>query len=84
MTDLEPTPERIAAALAACGRDWTMGTEGTIEVTTNPVLGEMVTAGLIAPHFVTPFAQVNGQDDYYRLTYEGHEWLTRHDVGNQQ
>ena len=74
---LEPTPERIAAARRASGRDWTFGPEGTVEIDHNGVLRVMAGAGLITPHFVTPTAQINGQDDYYRLTEAGREWLSR-------
>jgi hypothetical protein len=74
---LEPTPERVAAAKRASGRDWTFGAEGAVEVDHNGVLRVMVAAGLIVPHFVTPTAQINGQDDYYRLTEAGIDWLAR-------
>lgn len=72
---LEPTPERIAAAKRASGRDWTFGPEGTVAIITNPVLADMVDAGLIQPRFVSPQAQIGGQDDYYRLTEAGRAWL---------
>ena len=73
--NLEATPERIAAARRARGRDWTFGPEGTVLVTSDPVLGEMVAAGLIKPYFVSPEQQIGGQDDYYRLTDAGEQWL---------
>jgi hypothetical protein len=78
MTDIVPTPERIEAAQRASGRNWTFGPEGAVLVATNPVLGEMVVAGLIRPHYVTPQKQINGQDDYYRLTEAGKRWLAQH------
>jgi DNA-binding PadR family transcriptional regulator len=78
---LEATSERIAAAQRARGRDWTFGPEGTVAIATDPVLGEMVGAGLIAPHFVSPDQQINGQDDYYRLTEGGEKWLAENGGG---
>ena len=72
---LDHTPERLAAARRASGRDWTFGPEGAVAITTDPVLAEMVTAGLIKPHFVGPQQQIAGQDDYYRLTDAGQAWL---------
>lgn len=77
MTVLEPTPERVAAARKANGRGWTFGPEGAVLVSLDPVLGEMVAAGLIGLKFVTPQAQLDGQDDHYRLTASGEEWLAR-------
>ena len=74
---LEPTPERIAAARRASGRDWTFGPEGTVLVAADPVLGEMVAVGLIAPQFVSPQQQLAGRSDYYRLTEAGEQWLAR-------
>lgn len=79
MTNLEPTPDRIAVAQRASGRDWTFGPEGTVEIHRNPVLDDMVMAGLIAPVFVSPTAQLNGADDHYRLTTAGEQWLNRHE-----
>lgn len=79
MSNPEPTPERIAAAKRAAGRDWTFGPEGTVEIDHNGVLRVMVAAGLITPHFVTPSAQIRGQDDYYRLTEAGQQWLASAD-----
>ncbi len=74
---LEPTPERVAAAKRCLDRGWTFGPEGTALVATDPVLGEMVGAGLIRPRFVGANQQINGQDDYYRLTEAGEQWLAR-------
>jgi hypothetical protein len=71
----ETTTEHIAAARRAAGREWTFGPEGAVEIERNPILGEMVGAGLIKPHYVSPHRQLAGQDDYYRLTEAGEEWL---------
>ena len=76
---LDPTPRRVAAARRASGRDWTFGPEGTIEVSTHPILEEMVGAGLIKPHYVTPEQQIAGQDDCYRLTEAGERWLAENE-----
>lgn len=84
MTALEPTPERIAAAKAASGRDWTFGPEGTAEIDRNPILAEMVAAGLISPRFVSPTAQISGADDHYRLTPAGEAWLAQHAQENDR
>lgn len=75
VNELEPTTDRITAAKRASGREWTFGPEGAVEVDTDPALADMVTSGLITPHFVSPQAQIGGQDDYYRLTEVGREWL---------
>lgn len=81
MTALEATPERIATAKRARGRDWTFGPEGAVLVTDDPILGEMVSAVLIAARFVSPEQQINGQDDYYRLTEAGEKWLAENGGG---
>lgn len=81
MADLQPTPERIAAARRAAGREWTFGPEGTVELTTNPVLASLHLSGLIAPQFVSSLAQLNGGSDYYRLTDAGRKWLAENMEG---
>jgi hypothetical protein len=81
MNILGYTDARIAVARRAIGRDWTFGPEGTELITADPILGEMVGAGLIAPQFVSPTQQINGQDDYYRLTDAGREWLAAAENG---
>lgn len=68
----------LAAARRAAGREWTFGPEGPLELGTHPFLGDMVMAGLIKPHYVTPEQQIAGQDDYYRLTEAGEWWLAEH------
>lgn len=72
---LEATSERIAVARRATGRGWTFGPEGAGEIMRDEALGDMVVAGLIAPYFVTATQQINGQDDHYRLTTRGEQWL---------
>lgn len=72
---LEVTPERLDAARRAAGRGWTFGPEGAVAIITDPALTEMVSAGLIKPHFVSAAAQVRGVDDHYRLTVGGERWL---------
>lgn len=79
MTVLNPTPELIAAARKADGRDWTFDHNGPIELETNHILAVLVHVGYIRPHFVTPDAQIAGQDDYWALTDTGRAWLAEHD-----
>ncbi|GAA0494003.1 hypothetical protein Ade02nite_20830 [Paractinoplanes deccanensis] len=81
---LEATPERVAYARRAQDRQWTFGPENAGEIMTDDVLGEMVVEGLIAPHFVTPTQQINGQDDYYRLTEAGERWLAAADAAYRE
>lgn len=79
MTALEPTPERIAVARRAQGRDWTFGPEGAGEIMRDEALGDMVVAGLVSPHFITATQQINGGSDHYRLTDRGEQWLAEHE-----
>lgn len=81
---LEPTPERIAAGKRAQSREWTFGPEGAGEILRNPVLGDMVTAGLIEPRFITPTQQLAGRSDYLGLTVRGEEWLARAEQESQR
>jgi len=73
---LEPTPERIAAARRAQSKQWSFGPKAAGEILRDPVLGEMVAHGLIAPRFVTPAQQVAGRCDFLGLTLRGEQWLT--------
>lgn len=75
MPDLEATPERIAVAKRAQTREWAFGPEGAGEIMRDAALGDMVAAGLIAPHFVSATQQINGRSDHYRLTEAGEQWL---------
>lgn len=77
MNELQPTPERIAAAKRAQSREWTIGPEGAGEIMRDDVVGHMVVAGLIEPRFVTPTQQIAGRSDYLVLTVRGEEWLAR-------
>jgi hypothetical protein len=79
MTDVCPTPERLDAARRASGRSWTFGPEGAVAILSSPVLADMVGAGLIGPHYVSPQRQIAGQDDYYRLTEAGEKWLAENE-----
>lgn len=74
---LEPTPDRIAAAKQAQSKEWAFGPEGAGEIMTNETLGEMVVAGLIEPRFVTAEQQMAGRSDYLWLTPNGEAWLAR-------
>ncbi len=46
-----------------------------MDLRTDPVLAEMALFGLIHPHYISPEQQIDGRDDYYRLTDAGREWL---------
>jgi hypothetical protein len=71
---LEPTEARVQVALRAESRMWAFGPEGPIEIETDPVLAEMVGAGLITPHYVAASRHVD-RDDYFTLTEAGRAWL---------
>jgi hypothetical protein len=72
---LEPTEARVQVALRAESRMWTFGPKGPVEIETDPVLAEMVGAGLITPHYVSSRQQAEGRDDLYVLTEAGRLWL---------
>lgn len=82
---LEPTAGRIEIAQRAATREWTVGPEGAIEMTTNPVLSDMVVAGLVARFYMVAYRLVRRtrvlglwlEDDYWTLTDAGREWLAR-------
>lgn len=76
MKDLTPTPELLATARRAAGRDWTVGPEGAAAMTTDPHLSQLVTAGLAVLHY-TPAHQM--RDDYWTLTDADQAWLADHD-----
>ena len=76
---LDATPERVACARRAETGAWTFGPEGAVEITTNSVLADMVTNGLVEPRFVSAHQQVAGREDYYRLTEAGEKWLAEHE-----
>jgi hypothetical protein len=73
---LTPTPELVATARRAAGRDWTVGPEGAAAMSTDPHLAQLVTAGLVRMVF-TPAHRL--ADDYWTLTDAGRTWLADHD-----
>lgn len=77
--DLRPTPDLIATARRAAGRDWTVDHRGPIELQTNPHLAQLVAARYVELRYVDPDAQLRGQDDYWHLTDTGRQWLADHD-----
>lgn len=74
MPSPDPTPDLIATARRAAGRDWTVGPEGAIEVQTNPDLAALVTAGLVRLHYTAAHRLA---DDYWALTDAGRDWLAK-------
>lgn len=72
---MQTTTAHLDAALRAADGTWTIGPEGTAAIVTDPVLADMIAAGLIATHFTTPEQQIAGRTDTYRLTEAGRAWL---------
>ncbi|GAA2911300.1 hypothetical protein Acy02nite_89960 [Actinoplanes cyaneus] len=72
---MQTTTAHLDAALRAAGGTWTIGPEGTAAIATDPVLADMIAAGLIATHFTTPEQQIAGRTDTYQLTEAGRAWL---------
>lgn len=77
MPDLEPTPDLLATARRANGRDWTVGPEGAIEMETNQALAQLVGVGYVRMHFTAAYKRA---DDYWTLTEAGRVWLAEHDT----
>ncbi|MGK5682422.1 hypothetical protein [Actinoplanes sp. URMC 104] len=73
MGELEPTPERIAAARRAASREWTVEHDENAYATCGPAMTDLINAGLALLYMPPTRLRL----DYWTLTPRGFEWLAR-------